>query len=778
MRKLYGRTAKRIVAAVMIPVLSLGLLFIPGSQAAAKASADTLPNTGQSVAKIDNYTFATKEQVEATVNPGMDPSYGDVSSINEFWGTDGLYHVVCTGKSTIYIYVLNQQMELVKTVEIPKDLPIAGNAVQDKQGNYYIVYGEYDTADMNTDSRAGMKIVMSIVQYDKDGKQLNRLTYTGYDTCPYDGIKWGTKEPFNFGNCDLMLDSAGVLVCRYGRVMYSGHQSSHALYVDTAAMTKLDYPAPYNSHSFDQKVIETSDGGYLFADRGDAYDRGFVVFKVNKYMDDIWSIPSYVPFHFRNGFIYQMTYATLAGIAECSNGYAIVGNSEKTLSYDVAENYSFNEPRNIFLQVFTKSFTSDLTNQPGAQLLKGESRIAEGTYSLENGYCQSGAADYGVLWLTDYTGTAYASDPKMVPIGNDRLLIMWEKKDYEEYAYRQYIESYYMVVSGDGTVILPQTLIQDEYMTLFGEPDYRDGCVYWTTSDGESMNFVVHRLTIGETMPAKIHVTAVKTDKDYIIARAGEKTDIKAVVLPENADNKQLKYEEYDTDLISVDSNGRITVKGRGDSGLTIYSGDNKDVSKYITVITVDSAPAKPKATQVSPDYTGCRVKLTWEKSVFADSYDIYRSVSENKGYEYIGSSYGELYYYDDTVTAGKRYYYKVKAANSWWEDELYQNPYSTPCTIYVLSTPANASIRKASSASAEITWSKVGGATGYEIYYYNTGEKKYKLLKTVNGNAVTSYKRTGLKSGQTYQYKIRAFRTISGKNYYSLFSKVLKIKM
>lgn len=770
---------QKAAAVILIPILSLGMLFIPGSNAsAAKALAGTVQNTERNVAKVDNYTFATKEQIAGTINPGIDPPYGDVSSINEFWGADGFYHVVCSGEKTVYIYILNQQLELTKTIGIPKDLPIVGNAVQDTSGNYYIVYGEYDTADMKTDSNAGTRVVMSIVQYDQEGKQLKRLTYTGYDTIPYDGIEWGTKEPFNFGNCDLMIDSTGVLVCRYGRVMYSGHQSSHALYVDTATMTKLNYPAPYNSHSFDQKVIETSDGGYLFADRGDAYSRGFAVFKVNKYMTDIWDIPSYVPFHFRNGYIYQTTYAALAGIAECSNGYAIVGNSEKTLSYDIARNYSFNEPRNIFLQVFSKNFSSDFTNQPGLQLLTGESRTAGGTYNTQNGYLESGASDYGVLWLTNYTGTTYASDPKMLPIGNDKLLIMWEKKNYDTAQYEQYIESCYMVVSSDGTVIIPETVIQDEPMTVYGEPDYKDGCVYWTTCDGESSNFVVHRLEIGKTMPAKIHVASIKADQDYVIAKAGEKTQIKVTFLPENAENKKLKYEWYDTDLISIDSEGRITVKGTGSCGLTVSSEDNEAAFVNLTVIAVDSAPSKPKAILTALSYSDYRVKISWGKSVFADSYDIYRSTSENKGYEYIGSAYGELYYYDYSAKAGGKYYYKVKALNYQWGDELTQNPFSSPCVIYVLDSPGNAAVRKATSSSAELTWSKVGNASGYEIYYYDTREKKYKLLKTLDGSTAVSYKKTGLKSGQTCQFKIRAFKTVDGKKYYSLFSKVLKIKM
>ncbi len=466
-----------------------------------KATTSSLQNEPQGkevVAKVEKFTFTTTEQIDSTVLEGLDSPYGNVSEINEFWGADGNYNITYSGENKVYISVINQEMILQKTLEIPKDLPLVGNVIQDKVGNYYIVYGKYDTADMESDINVGTEVVMSIIQYNSEGKLLSKLTYTGFDTCSSEGIGWGTKEPFNFGNCDLLIDTTGVLICRYGRVMYSGHQSSHALYVNTGTMTKLDYIAPYNSHSYDQKIIETTDGGYLYADRGDAYERGFVVFKGSKNMDINSIVPTYIPFHFRNGYIYQTTYAMLAGIAECSNGYALAGASEKTLSYDVAEDESFNESRNIFLQVFSKDIKASNKTQPNIQMLNGETRITTGTYISGTGNCENGAVDYGVLWLTNYTGTKYASNPKMINIGNDKLLIMWEKKNYNKDSLEQYIESCYMVVSSVGTIIIPETTIQDEHLTEYGEPNYKDGYILWTTSDGDSKNFVVHRLAIGE----------------------------------------------------------------------------------------------------------------------------------------------------------------------------------------------------------------------------------------------------------------------------------------
>lgn len=722
------------------------------------------------VAKIESNTYPTKEKLPSNISRGIDRHYSDVAPINEFWGSDGNYHVIYSGEEKVYISILDQRLKLIKTIEIDKDLSIVGNAIQDKDGNYYVVYGEYDKA---AKIENGDRVVISVIKYDSKGKTIKKLTYTGKETDPVSGNDYGTREPFNYAKCELVIDDAGVLVCRYGRVMYNGHQSSHSLYVDTATMTKLNYISPYISHSFDQRVILTSDGGYLFAERGDAYDRGIVISKINKYMRDRYSFPYFIPFHFRNGYIYQHTYATIAGIAECSNGYVLVGASEKTLSYDIAKEPDFNESRNIFMQVFRKDFTSASTSNPSVHLLQGESRVYEGTYRGD-GFCQEGAKDYGILWLTSYTGDYYASVPKLINIGNDQLLIMWEKKQYIKYDYehKSYIESYYMVVSSDGSIIIPPTVIQDVRIPEFGDPDYREGKIYWTTSDGENSNFVIHCLSIGETMNAKIKVKNLSARQEEIVLRANQKIPIEVDFIPVNADNKRLRYEDYDTDIISVDSNGIITVNGNGETEVHIISEDNEKVSTYVKVYATDIAPTKLKAKYVNEE-----VKLTWNKTLIISEYEIYRSTKRDGEYEYVGYN-DDVYYNDLYFDYGCVYYYKVKACDNLWKAGLSENPFSSPVAIYAQAPPAKFKAKKSSATSVQLTWEKCKDASGYEIYYFDEKTQSYKRLKTISNNTITAYKHSKLKSGKTNMYKIRAFKIEDGVKHYTSFSKAVKITL
>ena len=71
------------------------------------------------------------------------------------------------------------------------------------------------------------------------------------------------------------------------------------------------------------------------------------------------------------------------------------------------------------------------------------------------------------------------------------------------------------------------------------------------------------------------------------------------------------------------------------------------------------------------------------------------------------------------------------------------------------IAAPAKLTVKKASKSSIKLTWTKVSGAYGYEVYY-KTGNGAYKKYKTVNYKTLTCTL-TKLKNNQTYSFKVRA---------------------
>ena len=74
---------------------------------------------------------------------------------------------------------------------------------------------------------------------------------------------------------------------------------------------------------------------------------------------------------------------------------------------------------------------------------------------------------------------------------------------------------------------------------------------------------------------------------------------------------------------------------------------------------------------------------------------------------------------------------------------------------------------------SVQIKWSKVTGATNYQIYRYDSAKKKYVRLKTVSSGK-SSYTDKKREPARAYKYKVRAYRSAGGKTSYSSYSDVL----
>ncbi|MDO4517838.1 MAG: fibronectin type III domain-containing protein, partial [Bacillota bacterium] len=93
---------------------------------------------------------------------------------------------------------------------------------------------------------------------------------------------------------------------------------------------------------------------------------------------------------------------------------------------------------------------------------------------------------------------------------------------------------------------------------------------------------------------------------------------------------------------------------------------------------------------------------------------------------------------------------------------------------------PANTSITKLTSAKKAFTvkWSKKSSqVTGYQVQYSTS--KKFSGAKTITVKSykTTSKKITKLKAKKTYYVKVRTYKTVNGKKYYSAWSKVKTVK-
>lgn len=83
-------------------------------------------------------------------------------------------------------------------------------------------------------------------------------------------------------------------------------------------------------------------------------------------------------------------------------------------------------------------------------------------------------------------------------------------------------------------------------------------------------------------------------------------------------------------------------------------------------------------------------------------------------------------------------------------------------------------SLERTSGTAVELNWDAVSEAKGYAIYM-KTNKGKYKLIKTTKA---TKLSKSGLVIGNSYYFKVRAYKNVNGKKIYGPVSEAIKKKM
>lgn len=148
-------------------------------------------------------------------------------------------------------------------------------------------------------------------------------------------------------------------------------------------------------------------------------------------------------------------------------------------------------------------------------------------------------------------------------------------------------------------------------------------------------------------------------------------------------------------------------------------------------------------------------VTLHWWSNSSWDYYKIYRATSENGKYYYIDTVVGDRWIVDGLVTE-KNYYFKVRGYNQYGYFE------SQP----IVATPHLNDIVSIFISDGKVQWNKVAGSHGYVVYRAKSGGT-YRKIGTTKATSYT------VKKG--YNYKVRAYRKVNGKYYYSSCTKTVK---
>lgn len=231
-----------------------------------------------------------------------------------------------------------------------------------------------------------------------------------------------------------------------------------------------------------------------------------------------------------------------------------------------------------------------------------------------------------------------------------------------------------------------------------------------------------------------------------------------------------------------------------------------------VAVATVDNTKAavsiknvKPKLKAASSSYS--KIKLSWDKVSGSSGYKVYRATSKNGKYKLIKTVKGSdtTTYTNTGRTTGKKYYYKIRAykvsggKTTYSKYSAVRSAYARPNKVKGVEVNYTPTLDY-----FNLDWKKVSGANGYQIQVKpaSTGKwSTYYREQLQNGqwdncypdewNEDTNVYKYEVKyitlgteahwslpaAEDSYQFRVRAYKTVNGKKVYGLYSEPIMIE-
>ena len=192
----------------------------------------------------------------------------------------------------------------------------------------------------------------------------------------------------------------------------------------------------------------------------------------------------------------------------------------------------------------------------------------------------------------------------------------------------------------------------------------------------------------------------------------------------------------------------------------------------YSAYSSTASVKAGVPATTVKTTTSYNAVKLSWSKVKDANGYRIYRYDSASKKWVIAVKSTTKTAYTFKDLKTGTSYSFRVVPYQK-VSKKVYWGSYKTIKATPTLAKPTGFKELSSERTTLSFKWNKVSGAAGYRIYKYNTATKKWDTV--LKATKDTSFTDTKLKPGTQYSYKVKAYRKVSGKYFYSPASSTFK---
>lgn len=225
-------------------------------------------------------------------------------------------------------------------------------------------------------------------------------------------------------------------------------------------------------------------------------------------------------------------------------------------------------------------------------------------------------------------------------------------------------------------------------------------------------------------------------------------------------------------------------------AGLSLELYD-RDGIKLHDDVSIKGGVIKFEAT-LAPGIYYLHVKPSWETGLTSTNYRIKATFADKT--PSVDSIYDTGTYLAGTAVSNIKVYAVVgstKIAETTAKDGKYsmkipKQKAGTKIGVYSIDSAGNKSSTKTitvvssgvKAASAgynklKVSWAQMPGAQGYEVYRSTSSTGTYSKVGTVTSGSTLSFTNSSLTTGKAYYYKVKAYKTVSGKKVYYAFSNV-----
>lgn len=398
--KVNGKKVKMDVPARLIK----GRVFIPLRFVSEQLDTQVIWNPDTRVIKLLTHPEIAVQILKTygTQNNTADYNYGNFFKVSDrYLLKNNNYIYLLENRGTqLFIQQFSLSFKKIKEFTINKELAIFGGAHAGDDGNFYIIFGQYNGTESNDIP------VYRIVKYNKEWNKVKQLDIKDVHV----------KQPFDASN--LTMDSYNnQLIIHSARLRYKSedglnHQSNISFHVNTNEMTLINnvtpFPKNHVSHSF-ATYVQFDKERIVYADHGDAFPRAIVLQAEEN--GEITKSIGVLSFPGKIGDNY--TGANLGGLETSTNNYLLVGASGPV------DNKYFDDEKakNIFVSIVPKN--------------------AESTEETR------------FKWVTNYAPSQkrLISETHIVKVNDNKYVLLWS----EYVSGTEFL--YYSVIDGNGNTI-------------------------------------------------------------------------------------------------------------------------------------------------------------------------------------------------------------------------------------------------------------------------------------------------------------------------------------